>query len=56
MDNDKMKEYWNGYRYAKNLAYDYGIDEVRYQWNYGLQGKSDMFCKGFKRYLQPIKK
>lgn len=51
MSNPNMKSYWKGYRYAKSVDYSCGLSGVQYLWDYGLQGKSDMFCNGFKKYL-----
>ncbi len=52
MNNVYMKSYWQGYRAAKRTDENCGIDTVRNAHAYGLQGKSDAYCRGYARYIR----
>ena len=52
MKNVYMRDYWRGYRAAKATAYDCGIDTVRSEYRYGLQGRNNAYCAGYARYIR----
>lgn len=46
------KEYQRGMSAARIDRYNCGEDYVRSQYTYGLNGKSNTFCKGYGDYIK----
>jgi ribosome modulation factor len=55
-NNAAMKSYWAGYRAAKDDAYGCGLETAWNNYDYGLAGKSDAYCRGYRAYLNQRKK
>lgn len=51
MANKDMRRFWNGYRAAKNDYFNGGIDSVIFEFNYGLNGVSQSFYKGYRYFI-----
>lgn len=51
-----QKSYWQGYRAAKAMDYECGENAMYSEYSYGLNGKSDSFCRGWARYMDFRKK
>lgn len=52
MKNQSMKNFWNGYRAAKSDDYECGFEYAVKEYSYGLNGQSDMFCKGYGYFIK----
>ena len=48
--NDYMRKYWSGYRAAAADDHDSGINEVKFNLDYGLNGNTRAYCEGYRRY------
>lgn len=52
MRNDYMRRYWQGYRACRQHVYGCGRGSAANAYTYGLNGKSNAYCSGWKKYLE----
>ena len=51
-----MREYWRGYHSAKYETSEHGDKSAQDEYLYDLNGRTDAFCNGYRRYLRDYNK
>lgn len=55
MSNRFMRDYWTGYRACKSRVFNCGASSAMVEYAYGLNGKSDAYCRGWGRHLEYLR-